>query len=299
MMPCAMSGQRWFCRCLSALFCALAARVCPAAEYWISTEGDDTWPGSRQKPLRSIQHGVEAFFNGGGSAWSSGISLLEPKTRDNVIRNCVCYGNYDNSSYRTDGNGIIIDNAYHQGGALLINNLCYMNGGKGICSTRSHNCVFLNNTCVANCWQPNQQAKAHDAPVGPLPMPGVDIADGQDRAAINLLLENDYELEWHGMLWGLGILLPEELPLQIEVQGPRKADFLNLSGRFVLRDLLLDLAHKHRVKLVLRQPDECRGLPPAPQTISRRLAIREDAGADERAFVRRRSNDVRCRVVRS
>jgi len=109
--------------------------------------------------------GVEAFFNGGGTGWSSGISLLEPKTKDNVVRNCICYGNYDNSSYRSDGNGIIIDNAYHHGGALLINNLCFMNGGKGISSTRSDDCIFLNNTCVANCWQTNQQAVAHELTV--------------------------------------------------------------------------------------------------------------------------------------
>jgi hypothetical protein len=37
-----------------------------------------------------------------------------------------------------------------------------MNGGKGICSTRSDDCTFLNNTSVANCWQPNQQEMAHE-----------------------------------------------------------------------------------------------------------------------------------------
>ncbi|HUT91983.1 MAG TPA: right-handed parallel beta-helix repeat-containing protein [Thermoguttaceae bacterium] len=377
--------------------------------------------------------GVEAFFNGGGTAWSSGISLLEPKSKDNVVRNCVCYGNYDNSSYRSDGNGIIIDNAYNEGGALLVNNLCYMNGGKGICSTRSDNCTFLNNTCVANCWQPNQQDKAHElsvrgannvvrnniavsmlpdgvgmqallnysgptgkveidpngircdhnlffnpqsdacvavsgnrrmvlglaelketmpnwggdswhgdpgfvdlgnldfrlrsdspalkggiasaevpsdllgrprpasgacsfgcfegshsGPAGPYPQPGVEIADGQDGQAIALLLNNEYEFEWHGMLWGFGKLLPEELPLQIEIQGPRRADFLNLSGRYVLRDLLDQLARKHRVRLVLRQPDECRGLSTTPHTITSWLSVRDGADVDERAFVHRR-----------
>ncbi|MFQ5808475.1 MAG: DUF1565 domain-containing protein, partial [Armatimonadota bacterium] len=334
--------------------------------------------------------GVEAFFNGGGSGWSSGISLLDPKTKDNVVRNCVCYGNYDNSSYRSDGNGIIIDNAYTSGGALLANNLCFMNGGKGICSTRSDDCVFLNNTSVANCWQPNQQAHPHELsvrgannvvrnniavstlpggvgmqallrysgpmgnveidpksiqcdhnlffnPLGPEcvvlaggrrevltldalretvphwagdtisvdpgfvdmegldfrlrpdspaleagvaapevrtdllgharprsgacslgcyegayagrkpggPAPGVEVIGGDDTAAINALLSNEHELEWHGMLWGWGKLLPEELPLQVEVQGRRMADFLNLSGRYVLRELLDQIAREH------------------------------------------------------
>ena len=56
--------------------------------------------------------GVEAFFNGGGTGWSSGISLLDLRSKENVVRNCILYGNDDNSSHRTDGNGIIIDNAY-------------------------------------------------------------------------------------------------------------------------------------------------------------------------------------------
>ena len=282
-------GRQRFGTCLLMISTVLLTAVCPAAEYWVSTAGDDASPGSRQQPFRSIQHGVramqpgdtlfvragryeenvsitaresgtpgkwlticaasgderkvivgtetprvdaygsmssafslrevqyvrlrgcycvapyrgrgsaigvgnsqyieiincvatgggqggvdanhcdhvridgvESFFNGGGTGWSSGISLLESKSKDNVVRNCVCYGNYDNSSYRSDGNGIIIDNGYSEGGALLANNLCYMNGGKGICSTRSDNCTFLNNTCVANCWQPNQQEKAHE-----------------------------------------------------------------------------------------------------------------------------------------
>ncbi len=376
--------------------------------------------------------GVEAYFNGGGSGWSSGISLLEPKTKDNVVRNCVCYGNYDGSSYRTDGNGIIIDNAYHHGGALLINNLCFMNGGKGICSTRSDDCTFLHNTCAMNCWQSNQQSHAHelsvrgagnilrnnigvstipggvglqvllayggpdgqvnidpksilcdhnlfhnphqpecvvkasdrgrelltlqtlgetepqwardtlsvdpgfvdmqnfdfrlrpgspalragiavpeahadllgrpraqsgpcaigcyegpyDAPIGPQPIPEVVVADGEHADSIKALLENEYDLEWEGMLWGWGKLLYEELPLVVEVEGARKADFLALSGRYGLGELLDKIAHEHSVRLVLRQPEDCQGAPAAPTVVSNRLSIREDADADERAYVR-------------
>ena len=55
-----------------------------------------------------------------------------------------------------------------------------------------------------------------------------------------------------------------------------------------MRDLLAQLAEKHCVKLVLRQPDDCRGLPAGAHTISRWLSIREGADAGERAFVRRR-----------
>ena len=376
--------------------------------------------------------GVEAFFNGGGTGWSSGISLLDLRSKENIVRNCIVYGNYDNSSYRTDGNGIIIDNGYTQGGALLINNLAFMNGGKGICSTRSDDCTFLNNTSVANCWQLNQQASAHElsirgarnlvqnnigvglwpkaagmpvlpeysgpmgnvkidpntitchhnlffnphtaacvvlagdrtqpftlaqleekmprwagaslsvdpgfvdaqnldfrlrpdspalkagvtaaeattdllvrarakdgvcslgcyeggTPTGPVdrPEPGVEIAVGQDAGAIQALLANRYDLDWHGMLWGWGKLLPEELPLAVEVLGPRKADFLNLSGSFVLGELLSRMAREHQVRLVLRQPADSKGLPAGPHTISRRLSICSGADANEQAFVRR------------
>ena len=375
--------------------------------------------------------GVEAFFNGGGSGWSSGVSLLEPKTKDNVVRNCVCYGNYDGSSYRSDGNGIIIDNAYTEGGALVTNNLCYMNGGKGISTTRSDDCRLFHNTCVANCWQINQQETAHeitvrgarnivrnnigvavlpkgvgmlvlpsystrkgrvdidpksilcdhnlffnpgspacvmlagnrrtyftleqlreamphwagdtlsvdpgfvdmknldfrlhpDSPalnagtalpevttdsVGtarpgngpcslgcyegahegtpvPSPEPGVAIADGEDETAIRALLANEYELSWHGMLWGWGKLLTEELPLRVEVRGPRRADFLHVEGRFVLRELLDQITREHEVRLVLSRPEASRGLGTGPEVITPQLAVRRDADADERAFVR-------------
>jgi len=379
-----------------------------------------------------VLDGVETCFNGGGAGWSSGISLFEPRGKQNVIRNCICYGSFDGSSYRTDGNGIIVDNGYGNGGALLVNNLCFLNGGKGICSTRSDDCIFLNNTSVANCWQPNQQATAHELSVrgarnvvrnnigvgalpgavgmqvllqysGPKgnvtidpktiecdhnlffnpasaacvvlagnrrealtlealrkamphwagetlsvdpgfvdmqnldfrlrpdspalkagvtvpeafrdlvgkprakggacslgcyeggypataaerPKPGIEITSGEDERAIAALLANRYEFDWQGMLWGWGNLLPEEIPLQVEVEGPRKADFLNLSGSFVLRDLLDQIARDHQVRLALRQPADCKGLPTGPHVIGRHIVIRDEADEAERAAVRR------------
>jgi len=375
--------------------------------------------------------GCEIYFNGGGMAWSSGISIWLPQSRNNVIRNCVLYGTYDSSAYRTDGNGIIIDGMSPAGGGcLMVNNLAFMNGGKGICSTRCDNCTFINNTSVANCWQPNQHegevaneynvrgasnllrnnigvsafpggvglvvlpfytgsrrfdietilcdhnlfhsatgpagvavlgeettrltlaeirqqypywadgsldvdpgfvdmkdldfrlrpnspalkagVAAPEAPTDvtgkprprtgavsmgcyegaykgaaePRPTPGVVIAPGQDQGAIRALLTNQYDLDWHGMLWGWGKLLTEELPLQADVQGPRRKDFLNLTGRFVLKDVLYQIAREHQVRLVLSQPKECRGIGTGANVISNRLIIREGAGAEELAFVR-------------
>ncbi len=377
--------------------------------------------------------GVETYFNGGGRAWSSGISLM-PVGPNNVIRNTICYGNYDRSSFKSDGNGIIVDGGGPKVGALLVNNLTFMNGGQGICSTRADNCTFINNTSVFNTWEPFQADRGgdltgpseitlrgannvarnnigfargtsgiglfvlpayHDVMVdlktvtgdhnlwfsrgnpkcivvsghgpgrvtleellkelphlaaeslsidpgfvdaenldfrllptspalkaglarpevptdllgkprpkegkislgvyeGPydgkrkvLPKPAVEIAKGQDAEAIKRLLQNEYVLDWNGMLWGWGRMLPEELPLQVDVQGPRKADFLSISGKVVLKDLLDKIAKTHKVRLVLTQPTDCKGLPTTANVISKRLTIYKGASAEERAWIRK------------
>jgi parallel beta-helix repeat protein len=376
--------------------------------------------------------GVEAYFNGGGSAWGSGISLFEPQGKDNVLSNNICYGNYDQSPWRSDGNGIIVDVGYQNGGALLVNNVCYMNSGRGISLTKTDNCTLFNNTQVANSWfwplqndaceievrgnnsllrnnigvathpkaagmmlldgyrdGSGKQVKVelgkvtadhnlfynaganffvkilgdesmelsfadaqaripqwaagslssdpgfvdmlnHDYRLRPdspalkagatvaeaaadilgkpraqdvcslgayegaqttaraaLPTPGVAIAPGENEQAINALLANTYDLDWDGMLYGFGKLLPEELPLQIDVEGPRKADFVTYKGRFVLKDLLDQVAKEHQVRLVLHQPADCRDLPTSPLSISKQLALAEGQSADEQACVRR------------
>jgi parallel beta-helix repeat protein len=374
--------------------------------------------------------GVEAYLNGGGMGWSSGISIWLPQGLSNVVKNCVVYGNYDSSAYRTDGNGIIVDGpGPGEVGCLLMNNLAFMNGGQGICSTRTDNCAFLNNTSVENCWEAAQRESPNElnvrgannllrnniavstfpngvglavlesygggrdialatikcdhnllyattgpaavitlgeqanrltleelrvkyplwageslstdpkfvdmanldfhlrpdspalragvalpevqsdltgrarpqtgsvslgcyegtyqGPAAPPVEPSVEIAPNQDAEAIRGLLSNEYDLDWHGMLSGWGKMLPEELPLQVDVRGPRRKDFLNLTGRFALGELLEMIAREHRVKLVVSQPEECRGMGSAPHAISRRLEIAAGAGAEERAFVRR------------
>ncbi len=374
--------------------------------------------------------GVDAFFNGGGSGWSSGISLLEPESANNFIRNCRCYGNFDWSAYRTDGNGIIIDWTRNEGaGCTLTNNLCYMNGGLGMASTGSDNVKFINNTCVANSWQETRRNDPSEIairgnknilrnniavavlergtgmlvldrkpggriaidfnsirmdhnlwwnPVNNLvtflageeqlkltmdqlrekfpewsqatlntdpgfadlknldfrlshgstasyagiadeqvktdingksrsskgatsmgcyegtyqgkilksPVPEVTIAEGEDFESITTILANEYSFEWHGMLWGWGQQLYEELPLIVDVEGPRHSDFLDISGNWVLKDQLEVIAKEHNVRLVLRQPEKCRGIGTGPELISDRLKINKEAGAEERAKIR-------------
>ena len=56
-------GRLWqFGMCLMALSAMAAAS--PAAEYWVSKDGDDSWPGHQRKPLRSIQHGIHMMQPG-------------------------------------------------------------------------------------------------------------------------------------------------------------------------------------------------------------------------------------------
>lgn len=117
--------------------------------------------------------------------------------------------------------------------------------------------------------------------------PEVVIADGEDRAAIEALLKNEHEFLWHGMLWGWGKLLTEELPFQVEVRGPRKANFLSLEGRFALGDLLQQIVSDHHVRLVLRQPGDSKDLGTGAEVVSSRIAIRRGADAEARAYVRR------------
>jgi hypothetical protein len=89
---------------------------------------------------------------------------------------------------------------------------------------------------------------AYAGPPVPRPEPEVVIAPREDAEAIGAIVANRYDFDWQGMLWGWGQMLPETLPLEVEVQGPRQADFLSLSGRFTLRDVLERIAREHQVR---------------------------------------------------
>jgi hypothetical protein len=96
------------------------------------------------------------YHTGYGAGWSSGIGVNTPVWADqgegfhNVIAWNIVSGSFDNSSYRTDGNGIILDRESNQPPALVINNLVYENGGRCIESKQQANAWFVNNTCYAN-----------------------------------------------------------------------------------------------------------------------------------------------------
>ena len=74
------------------------------------------------------------------------------------VLNNICVGTHDGSVNHTDGNGIIMDlsdNSYDPTTAdtppvLILNNVCYENGGRGILSFIVTNIWVLNNTCYAN-----------------------------------------------------------------------------------------------------------------------------------------------------
>lgn len=99
--------------------------------------------------------------------WDSGISIYEPVVYGTstemyriIIRGNICHDNFTQpqGGPHTDGNGIIIDDwnwtqkagKRYPFGALVENNLCYDNGGKGIQVAWSDNCIVRNNTVMGN-----------------------------------------------------------------------------------------------------------------------------------------------------
>jgi parallel beta-helix repeat protein len=117
------------------------------------------------------------YNNSWYTVWaSSGISLYQNWNSDsetgvkNILRNNICY---DNRQYVptpgfncgfTDGNGIIIDDSEntqagstlgsYKGRTLIINNICYKNGGSGIHTFKSKHVDIINNTAFLNAQSP-------------------------------------------------------------------------------------------------------------------------------------------------
>ncbi len=92
--------------------------------------------------------------------WSSGINLNwnagafwydQAAGFHNVIADNVVSGGVDNSSYHTDGNGIILDLGGDISPTLITGNIVYMNGGRGIETLRTTGKVYVvNNTLYKN-----------------------------------------------------------------------------------------------------------------------------------------------------
>lgn len=129
----------------------------------------------------------EVYNNSNTSGWQgSGISIYNPEalanyTRtgtdtiygnfniviaNNVVRNNACLTCVPMGSH-SDGNGIILDdwrhlqnapNIAYSGSGLVLGNLVYGNGGKGIHSFFSGNVTIANNTAYGNNWDTGNNA---------------------------------------------------------------------------------------------------------------------------------------------
>lgn len=88
-------------------------------------------------------------------------------TYRNIVKNNVCYGNrlyvlWRGSCTISDGNGIIIDipQTGYNGKQLVLNNICYNNGGSGIHTINNNHVDFINNTAYLNSASPTNGGSA-------------------------------------------------------------------------------------------------------------------------------------------
>jgi Right handed beta helix region len=94
----------------------------------------------------SLWYGGDGATYGGSSAWFDTAAGFH-----NFIVGNVVSGSYDNSSYHSDGNGIIVDGSGSIPPALIANNLVYENGGSGIVVYYNSGDIWVeNNTAYAN-----------------------------------------------------------------------------------------------------------------------------------------------------
>jgi hypothetical protein len=90
-------------------------------------------------------------------SWSSNINLYNMTGTSNLVDSNVAYQAVDVSSYRTDGNGLILDRSALfglQGGMTATNNIFFWNGGAGIAVTTSGSARMFNNTLWENGKEP-------------------------------------------------------------------------------------------------------------------------------------------------
>jgi hypothetical protein len=104
------------------------------------------------------------YRSGYNQGWASGITFNSNQWYDrypgfhSIVVNNIISGTFDASSYRTDGNGIIMDlsnRTYDASSAdtppaLVVNNLVYNNGGRCIETYVVTSVWVVNNTCYKN-----------------------------------------------------------------------------------------------------------------------------------------------------
>jgi hypothetical protein len=94
-----------------------------------------------------------AGYRGG---WSGGISLNADRWSDtaagfhNIVTHNVVSGTYDDSSYKSDGNGIMIDQGGNVPPTLVANNAVYENYYRCVVSNVVQHVWVINNTCYKN-----------------------------------------------------------------------------------------------------------------------------------------------------
>ncbi|MFD7986158.1 nitrous oxide reductase family maturation protein NosD [Kitasatospora indigofera] len=88
-------------------------------------------------------------------SWSSGINMFAMYGTDNLVNGNVTYHNVDVSDHHTDGNGIIVDETWGNGGVTITNNVAFENGGSGIQLTNSGKATIVNNTVYENSREPS------------------------------------------------------------------------------------------------------------------------------------------------
>ena len=124
---------------------------------YITIDGNTVYNNSWYTP-----YGTSGISFGNSLNYDNNIT-----TYRNVVKNNVCYGNrlyvlWRGSCTISDGNGIIIDipQTGYNGKQLVVNNVCYNNGGSGIHTINNNHVDFINNTAYLNSASPTNGGSA-------------------------------------------------------------------------------------------------------------------------------------------
>ena len=103
----------------------------------------------------TVDHNL--FYHVGyGTGWGSAVTFNTFVWADTAagfhsyVTNNIISGTSDESTYHSDGNGIIMDGGGNAPTVLIANNLVYENGGRCIHNFNVQNVWIVNNTCYKN-----------------------------------------------------------------------------------------------------------------------------------------------------